>query len=145
MGFWDHVPIVGTVKRALSHWSGGDIGDYNSCAVLPTDCENLGKTIAEENCRNCINRLKTKYIKELPGPSIVKSLTEGVAGVTITALGQSLLKGGTTALGKALTGVGVVLIVDDLVDLGIYLYRVLSIGTATNKAIKSFCKCESNT
>lgn len=144
---FDHFPIIGTARRALAHWAGGEVTDYNSCAVTRHSCVGLGKTAAELQCRTCIDRLRDNFIKELPSPSIVKSVMEALATGVAGAAGWKLIMAagateGAKLLGKALVGAGIVFAIDMLVDLWLFFSRKSQIEAAAAAAKLRWCVCE---
>lgn len=142
MSFWDHVPIVGTIKRAVTNWSGGEISDYVSCKVTIDDCRHLGNLIAEQQCKTCINSLMNSHIQQLPSPPLVKDILEALGAGVAGAVGWKLLGiAGKEVLGKILIGIGIILAVDALVDVALYFYRLFKIKNAASKAKEQFCNC----
>jgi hypothetical protein len=144
---FDHFPIIGTIRRFVSYWAGGEVFDYNSCAVTEHKCVGLGKTIAKIQCQKCIDQLRDKYLLELPSPSIVKGVLEALGmGVTGTAGWKIMFAAGATegakALGKFLIGLGIVFAIDMIADLWLYFYRKGKIEEAAIAAKLKWCICD---
>jgi hypothetical protein len=144
---FDHFPIIGTARRALAHWTGGEMQDYISCAVTKHTCVGLGKRIAETQCTTCIDQMRDVFIKDLPSPSIVKGVMETlVTGIAATVGWKLIMSAGLTEgvklLGKALVGLGVVFLIDMIVDIWMYVYRKGKVEEAAEAAKAHWCVCE---
>ena len=138
--FKEHTPIVSTVIRIFTDWTGGDPTEYESCKVDPAACSDSTVLNNEliRRCKACIDVLKLQHIANLPSPSLVKAFLQGVGSGVLLAVG---IKAFAKTAGKVLTGLGVVFVVDDLIDIGVYFYRKSKIEEAAEKAKADYCKC----
>lgn len=135
MAWWEWVPIVKTISHALDDPPGRATTDYAACATTVANCEGLGKAVAELACEKCIDAAVLKYVLDWLGiANTGPELLEGVAAAVA-------LKFGPAVAGKAATGVGAALIVDDLVDAGILIKKAFDIDAAGAAAKKSLCTC----
>lgn len=136
----EHTPIVSTIIRINTDWTGGDSSEYESCKVDPAACSDSTVINNEliRRCKSCIDVLKLQHIAALPSPSLVKAFLQGVGSGVLLAVG---IKAIAKVAGKVLTGLGLVFVLDDLIDIGVWIYRKGKIEDAAKKAKADYCKC----
>jgi hypothetical protein len=146
MGILDYIPVVATIKHAFfDDPPGRKVADYAECGTTELDCEIKGTDLAVAECERCITGKAAGFLGSLLGENLLPDVIRAGIGAVVAifserilgALGVRLAAGGATAV----TGVGVVLFGDAVIDAGLTISRAREIGDAAEQAKTSLCRC----
>ncbi len=142
LDWWEWIPVAGTIGHAFFVTvPGAKPEEYASAKPSAADCKK-DRDLAEKKCSDEIIKLTMGNISKWTGSDFfIGDAFESIGGLIAAAIGKYAIKNGYK--GAAITtGVGVVLVIDGIVDFGIVVNGINAISKAATSATESYCKCK---
>ena len=150
MGLLDYIPIVATVKHAVTSPCGREVKEYQHCKLTPEDCALEGPlvTARKKECRDCVLKKQNDCAIEYAGGNLAQAflnqLVNVALGAVLTMIVRHLVKqAGGKIVGGAVAGIAgiVVLGLDAALDIAIVISKLTDINRAAQEAIAQYCDC----
>lgn len=150
MSFWDYVPIVATIKHAVTTPCGTSVSEYEHCKLSAEDCNLEGPLILarKEQCRNCILKKQNDCAVEYAGGDLSQVFLNQLSNVGLSAvlgmlIRQLVKRAGGKVTGGAVAGIAgvVVLGLDSVIDISIVISKLNDIARSAREAVDQYCDC----
>jgi hypothetical protein len=149
----DNLPFIGTLKKSFKHFDGEDFSDYVGCdphtPKNPFPCSG-GAAAAISQCKDCIDKqLLPNFLPLILAAGVDFAYGAVIGKLTWDVFKEILQKGlqaylekkGVALSGYLFPGLGILMLLGDLIDIIFIIYMMVKIWKAADKAKSVYCVC----